>query len=227
MHETDSLTKEYEDQHLNYGTIIRLLHGTNSEALLDGFGNMFDILGTQNELIDNRVRLAILERFAPALDMAAKAESTWQAVEETATDTRIKRLIDASTSPRIVSPSTQLIDKCEDLVPGVAQRIAEKASDCLEALQKSEDISVARNLAFRQIGQGVGLTFLIFPLILALAATAIGEPFLAATSLSISIATYLAKIKARGWSRQHKSQSLEIVSDLLRIAARYQNKHET
>ena len=131
-----------------------------------------------------------------------------------------------SDSPRITLPPPQLIDKFDDLVPGLAKSIADKASGYLEALQVSEDVCVARNQAFRQVGQGIGLTFLIFPLILAIAASAIGEPFLAASSLTISLATYLAKIKARGWSRYHQSQNLEIVSDLLREVARYQNKQE-
>lgn len=226
MHETDTLPIDQENELLNYGTIVRFLHGTHSEAVLDGFGNMFDIRGTQSELIDTRVRSAILERYATALDMAAKAEATWQATEETATDERIQHLIDDADWPRILLPPSQLIDKFDDLVPGVAKRIADKAPNYLEALHESEDVRVTRNQTFRQVGQGVGLTFLIFPLILALAASTIGEPFLAATSLSLSLATYLAKIKARGWSRNHKSQCLEIVSDLLRVVARYQNKHE-
>ena len=211
---------------LSYRTIIRFLHGSRSEAALDGFGNMFDILGTRAELIDTRVRLAILERYAHALDMVAKAESTWQAIEDTARDSRFEHLMTDSDSPRITLPPPQLIDKFDDLVPGLAKSIADKASGYLEALQVSEDVCVARNQAFRQVGQGIGLTFLIFPLILAIAASAIGEPFLAASSLTISLATYLAKIKARGWSRYHQSQNLEIVSDLLREVARYQNKQE-
>ena len=84
MHETETLPTESRDWLLSYRTIIRLLHGSRSEAALDGFGNMFYILGTRAELIDTRVRLAILERYAHALDMVAKAESTWQAIKDTA-----------------------------------------------------------------------------------------------------------------------------------------------
>ena len=226
MRETEPVAGEAEETILRYGTIIRFLHGTRSEAILNGFGNMFDFFGTAPELIESRVTLAILERFGSALDTAAEAESVWQAVEEAATDVRIENVIGGASCPRIALPPSQLLEQIENLSPGIAKRVAEKAPKNLLAVQRSDEAIISSNLMFRQVGQGVGLTFLIFPLMLAVAAAAIGEPFLSATSLSLTLTTYLAKIKSRAWSHNLKSRNLEIASRLLRYAVQYQAIHQ-
>ena len=212
-----------ETTEIRYGTIFRYLHGTYTEALFEGFGNMFKIFGAEPELVESRVRLAVLEHFGAAMDWASLAESQWKAVDETRSDARIDRIINEASYARIALPPPQLLEKLDNVSPGTAKRIIDKGTDYQDTARRTEEDSIARGYTFRLIGQGIGLSVLLFSLMLSVAFAAVGEPLLSSASLSLFGTTYLAKIKARVWSRKRRDGNLEIASRLLRQASRFQS----
>ena len=208
---------------IRYGTIFRYLHGTYTEALFEGFGNMFKIFGIEPELVESRVRSAVWEHFGAAMDWASLAEAQWKAVDETRSDARIDRIINEASYARIALPPPQLLEKLDGVSPGIAKRIIDKGMDYQDTARSTEQDSIDRGYTFRLIGQGIGLSVLLFSLMLSLAFAVVGEPLLSATSLSLFGTTYLAKIKARIWSRKRRDSNLEIASRLLRQASRFQS----
>ncbi len=225
MSDNENVEALDEAVNLRYETILRHLHGTPVDALSEGFGNMFHIFGIEPELVESRVRTAILETFGSAMDWASEAEALWKALDEARSEARINRIINEASYARIALPPPQLLEKLDDVSPGISKRIIDKGVDYQDAARKAEEDSIARNYTFRLVGQGVGLSLLLFPLMLSLALAVLGEPLLSAASLAVTGITYLAKIKIRVLSREIKSKNLEIASRLLRYAAQYQSRH--
>ena len=211
---------------IRYRTIFRHIYGTNFESMCEGFGNMFDIFGNDAELIESRVRTAILDTFGPTLEKAALADATWKAVEDTKSELRIQNDIAGFNRARIALPPPHLLEQLDALSPGTSKRISDRVPDYRDQTSKFENSAIAQNQIFRQGGQAVGLTLLIFGLMLAVAFAAIGEPIMSATSLSIAGLTYFAKVKIRVLSRELRSRNLQMASQLLRYAARCQSNHE-
>ena len=226
MSDNENIDASEETIDIRYGTIFRYLHGTYTEALFEGFGNMFKIFGTEPELVESRVRTAVLERFGAAMDWASLAESQWKAVDETRSDARIDRIINEASYARIALPPPQLLEKLDDVSPGTAKRIIDKGMDYQDAARRTEEDSIARSYTFRVVAQGIGLSVLLFSLMLSVAFAVVGEPILSSTSLVVAGTTYLAKIKTRAWSRNRRNDNLEIASRLLRQASRFQSTQE-
>ena len=211
---------------IRYRTIFRHIYGTNFESMCEGFGNMFDIFGNDAELIESRVRTAILDTFGPTLEKAALADATWKAVEDTKSELRIQNEIAGFNRARIAPPPPHLLEQLDALSPGTSKRISDRVPDYRDQTSKFENSAIAQIQMFRQGGQAVGLTLLIFGLMLSLAFAVIGEPIMSATSLSIAGITYFTKIKIRALSRELRSRNLQMASKLLRYAARCQSNHE-
>ncbi len=206
---------------ISYGTIFRHLHGTNTEAMIEGFGDMFNVRGIDPGSIESRVRSAVLDQFGTTMESAGTAEAMWDAVDETRADRRIDRIVNEATCSRVVSPPPQLLEKLDGIAPGTAKRVKDRGSDLRDAARKTEDDVIAGRHMIRLIAQGIGLSVLLFSLMLSLAFATLGEPILCSASLSIAGITYLAKIKTRVWSRNRRDRNLEIASRLLRRASQH------
>ncbi len=225
MSDNENVDALDEAVNLRYETIFQHLHGTPVDALSEGFGNMFHIFGIEPELVESRVRSAILETFGSAMEWASEAEALWKARDEARSETRIDRIMNEAAYVRIALPPPQLLEKLDEVSPGIAKRIIDKGTDYQDAARKAEQDSIARNYTFRLVGQGIGLSLFLFPLMLSVALAAVGEPLLSAASLSVAGITYLAKIKIRVLSREIKSRNLEMASRLLRYAAQCQSQN--
>lgn len=206
---------------ISYGAIFRHLHGTNTEAMIEGFAEMFNVTGIDPGSIESRVRSAVLERFGTTMESAGTAESMWNAVDETRSDRRIDQIVNEASCSRIALPPPQLLDKLDGVTPGTSKRVIDRGSNLRDAARKTEDDVIAGRHTIRLVAQGIGLSVLLFSLLLSLAFATLGEPLLSSASLSIAGITYLAKIKTRVWSRNRRNHNLEIASRLLRQASRH------
>ena len=59
-----------------------ILYGSRTDAMVEGFGNAFNLFPSDDHLLEARLKEAIHDRFGAYLDWAPISEALWDAVDD-------------------------------------------------------------------------------------------------------------------------------------------------